>query len=76
MRSIRLIVGSLAEAVLEGKAIRRGGAVDEDVEYDEEEGGSYEFDDDASDDELLGESTRAALQKLRNTPLDLDEDED
>ncbi len=78
MRSIRLVVGALAEAVLEGKAIRKGGAIDEvdEVEDDSYDSG-HEFGEDASDDELLGESTRAALQKLRTSTLDLDdEDED
>jgi small subunit ribosomal protein S2 len=76
MRSIRLVVGALADAVLEGKAIRKGGAIDEHEDIEEAQEDGHEFDEDASDDELLGESTRAALQKLRSSKLDLDEEDE
>ena len=73
MRSIRLLVGAMAEAVLEGKAIRKGGAIDDNAGYEEEEAVVSDFDDDADDEELLGEST---LKKLRNTTIDFDDDDD
>lgn len=74
MRSIKLIIGALADAVLEGKAMRKGddeGMSEEAVQeidlskYDvaEEEGG---------DERYLGQST---LAKLRDTRLFEDEEE-
>lgn len=66
MRSIRLLVGAMADAVIEGKAIRSGGAVEEQVMQSAE---ISDFDDDAGDAALLGEST---LQKLRDSQLDFD----
>lgn len=75
MRSIRLMVGAMAEAVLEGKAIRKGGAID-DVAEEVVQMNVPEFDDDADDEALLGESTRAAMQRLRTSSLDLDGDDD
>jgi len=77
MRSIRLVVRSIADAILEGKAIRKGGAIDEDYEDDsDDDEDGYEYDDDASDEELLGESTLSALKRLANQKLDLDDDDD
>ena len=74
MRSIRLLVGAMADAVLEGKAIRKGGNIDEDLDDDEPASRVPDFDDDAGDEDLLGEST---LKKLRGASLDFDdEDED
>jgi small subunit ribosomal protein S2 len=72
MRSIRLLVGAMADAVLEGKAIRKGGDIDSDVEIDEPVSRAVDFDDDAEDEDLLGEST---LKKLRGSKLDFDDDE-
>ena len=37
MRSIRLLVGAMADAVLEGKAIRKGGAIDDSAGYEDED---------------------------------------
>jgi small subunit ribosomal protein S2 len=72
MRSIRLMVSVIADAVIEGKAIRGGGEIED--EFDEPGYGVPDFDDDADDEDLLGEST---LKKLRGTKLDFDEgDED
>jgi small subunit ribosomal protein S2 len=73
MRSIRLLVSALADAVIEGKAIRKGG----DTEETEEEtqaaaAAKYDFDDDAEDEQLLGAST---LSKLRGRKLDFEETE-
>lgn len=72
MRSIKLIVSALADAVLEGKAMRKG---EFDIEEDDdvEDGDVYEYDDDASDEDLLGAST---LRKLRDKRLSDDEEDD
>jgi small subunit ribosomal protein S2 len=72
MRAIRLVIGSVADAVLEGKAIRQGDFENED-DLEEEFEETYGYDDDASDEDLLGEST---LKKLRGSKLDFDEDDD
>ncbi len=73
MRSIRLLVGAMADAVLEGKAIRKGGNIDDGIEVDEPSASVPDFDDDAEDEDLLGEST---LKKLRGANLDFDDDDD
>lgn len=72
MRSIRLLVTTFADAVMEGKAIRKGD-IEEDYDEDEDASGAPDYDDDASDEELLGEST---LKKLKASKIDFDEDED
>jgi small subunit ribosomal protein S2 len=73
MRSIRLLVSALADAVIEGKAIRKGGDTEE-GETEDAAGAAakYDFDDDAEDEELLGAST---LSKLRGRKLDFEETE-
>ncbi|RMG78283.1 MAG: 30S ribosomal protein S2 [Chloroflexi bacterium] len=73
MRSIRLIVSTFADAILEGKAMRKGD--DEgDEEFVEENIDFGAYDDEDDDEALLGEST---LAKLRNKDIfDDDEDED
>jgi len=73
MRSIRLLVGALADAVIEGKAIRKGGDVDDIEEEEDTNTSRINFADDADDEDLLGEST---LRKLRGSKLDFDTDED
>lgn len=73
MRSIRLLVGAMAEAVLEGKAIRKGGAIDDDIDFDTEVQSSQDFGSEMDDDDLLGEAT---LKKLRDDQLDFDEDDE
>jgi len=70
MRSIRLLVGALADAVLEGQNIRQSSGYEDEDEnlftsaYDD---GDYE------DEDLLGEST---LAKLRDSKLFDDDDDD
>lgn len=71
MRSIRVLVSAMADAVQEGKAMRQSDLVDEDDDF-EEDAGYVDYDEDASDEDLLGEST---LRKLRNQRL-FDEDDD
>lgn len=72
MRSIRLLVGALADAVLEGLNIRQSAGEFED---DEEEFfiSAYDDDGDYDDEDLLGEST---LAKLRDSKLFDDDDDD
>jgi small subunit ribosomal protein S2 len=72
MRSIRLLVSALAEAVIEGKAIRKGGDTEETAEEVAAAGAvKYDFGDDAEDEDLLGAST---LSKLRGRKLDFEEE--
>lgn len=72
MRSIRLLVSALAEAVIEGKAIRKGGDTEEtETDATAAGGAKFDFDDDAEDEELLGAST---LSKLRGRKLDFEEE--
>lgn len=71
MRSIRLLVTTFADAVMEGKAIRKGDIEEEVVEDNSSNTPGY--DDDASDEELLGEST---LKKLKASKIDFDEEDD
>jgi small subunit ribosomal protein S2 len=64
MRSIRLLVSALADAVLEGKAMRKGADAGEDeVEVD---AAAVDYDDQTPDEDLMGPST---LRKLRDAKL-------
>jgi small subunit ribosomal protein S2 len=66
MRSIRLLVSALADAVLEGKAMRKG--ADSAEEEVEEEAAVVDYDDNTPDEELMGPSTMRKVldQKLLN----------
>ncbi len=68
MRSIRLLIGALADAVMEGHNLRQSDG----IEDDEAQQVTDVYDDDLSDEELLGEST---LAKLRDSSL-FDDGED
>jgi small subunit ribosomal protein S2 len=68
MRSIRLLVSAMADAVIEGKAIRGGGDVDGKAAII---ASIPDIEDDVPNEDLLGEST---LQKLRENQLDFDDD--
>lgn len=68
MRSIRLLIGALADAVMEGHNLRQSAG----IEDDEAQQVTDVYDDDLSDEELLGEST---LAKLRDSSL-FDDGED
>lgn len=68
MRSIRLLVGALADAVLEGYNLRQSAGEEEE---DENLFTSAYDDDDMDDEDLLGEST---LAKLRDSKLFEDDD--
>lgn len=65
MRAIKLLISAIADAVMEGRAMRKGELEGEDVDT-EDAYSDYEYDDDASDEELLGAST---LRNLRNQRL-------
>ncbi len=70
IRAIKLIVGKMADAALEGFAMRKE-SVDEE-EITDLDGYTYgSFDEDASDEDLLGAST---LAKLREAETDDSED--
>ncbi len=78
IRAIKLICSKMADAALEGQAKRRDTLVEEtqqdiiDLEryrYDED------FDDDASDEDLLGASTLAKLRRQAAASEDEDEDD-
>ena len=62
MRSIRLLVSALADAVLEGHNLRQSAGVEE----EEEEFFGDAYDEELTDEDLLGEST---LAKLRDSKL-------
>ena len=62
MRSIRLLVTALADAVLEGHNLRQSAGIEE----EEEQMFTDTYDDELGDEDLLGEST---LAKLRDSKL-------
>ena len=83
IRAIKLIVGKIADGVLEGKAIRGKEAEDEDVSFEpmpEEVSRFVDDDEEIEDEALLGESTLKHLgtsQKSKTSKRKLeDEDED
>ncbi len=67
MRSIRLLIGALADAVLEGHNLRQSAGEDE----EEEQFFPDAYDEEMADEDLLGEST---LAKLRDAKLFADEE--
>ncbi|MCA9970879.1 MAG: 30S ribosomal protein S2 [Anaerolineales bacterium] len=64
IRAIKLICSKMADAALEGAAMRKEGSFDEDVAELDRYRYDDSFDEDASDEDLLGAST---LAKLRDT---------
>lgn len=77
MRSIKLVVSAVADAIIEGKAMRQSedfeGAIDEDLDLSKYD---YDDDEDGDDERFLGAST---LKKLRDADLfdeNNEEDED
>ncbi|MEQ8672618.1 MAG: 30S ribosomal protein S2 [Aggregatilineales bacterium] len=72
MRSIKLMVSALADAIIEGKAMRKAEDFDEEIDG-ADSSFDYDDDDDASDEAYLGAST---LAKLRDAKLFEDDDED
>lgn len=83
MRSIQLIVSTLAEAVIEGYNMRSSYVEGEDGEVESMSQVDFSrYDMDADDDEdaddaaLLGKSTLASIEKLRQQELGDDDDDD
>jgi small subunit ribosomal protein S2 len=76
IRAIKLICSKMADAALEGQAVRRDTLI-EDTQQDVVDLERYryeeDFDDDASDEVLLGKST---LAKMRQAADDDDDDDD
>ncbi len=73
IRAIKLIVGKMADAALEGLAMRKE-VVDEE-EVTDLDGYTYgSFDEDASDEDLLGASTLAKLREVDADEPEEDED--
>lgn len=68
MRSIRLLIGALADAVIEGHNLRQSAG----IEDEEEQTFSDAYEEELADEDLLGEST---LAKLRDTKLFGEEEE-
>ncbi len=66
MRSIRLLIGALADAVMEGHNLRQSAGIEE----EEEQRFPDAYEEDLADEDLLGEST---LAKLRDAKLFADE---
>jgi small subunit ribosomal protein S2 len=73
VRAIKLMVGTLADAVIEGQMMRKGDGEDSDVTMETASYDMFDKDDEnASDEAYLGAST---LAKLRDANLFTDEDE-
>ncbi|MCP4421478.1 MAG: 30S ribosomal protein S2 [Chloroflexi bacterium] len=70
IRAIKLIVGKMADAAIEGKAIRQE-TVEEEVTDVDSYGSSFDGMDDVEDEVLLGEST---LAKMREAAADVVEE--
>jgi small subunit ribosomal protein S2 len=75
MRSIKLLISAFADAVLEGRAMRKGGADEDAPAVEEIDISEYADIEDEDDDRLLGASTRAAIAKLRDANLFGDDEE-
>jgi small subunit ribosomal protein S2 len=72
VRAIKLIVGAFADAVLEGKAMRKGEGDSDEPMVDSGSTYFYDKDQEENDEAYLGAST---LAKLRDTKLFEDEEE-
>lgn len=62
VRAIKLVVGALADAAIEGKGMRKADDFEEEVAADELDLSQYANQDDASDEAYLGASTLAKLK--------------
>lgn len=74
IRAIKLITSKLADAALEGRAMREEALVEEIAEYGEDQDydGYDDYDDELSDEDLLGAAT---LAKIREAEEVVDEEE-
>lgn len=75
MRSINLLVGLFASAVIEGQMLRKSEAEDDDDTVDEIDLSKY-ADEDLTDEDLLGESTLRTLRDSRLFEEGDDDDDD
>ena len=73
IRAIKLIIGKMADAVIEGKAMRKEEIVEEEAAL--EAGRSMGEEPELSDEELLGEATLAKLSAQARGLVDIDETE-
>jgi small subunit ribosomal protein S2 len=77
MRSIKLLVSALADAVLEGRAIRASDAeMDDEEMMDEIDLSAYDDEEDEDEERYLGASTLAKLRETKLFEDDEEEDED
>ncbi|GAB4275749.1 MAG: 30S ribosomal protein S2 [Candidatus Promineifilaceae bacterium] len=76
IRAIKLLVGKMADAALEGIAMRKEtGAEELEEGLDEETYGSYDGTEEIDDEALLGASTLAKIREAEDDEDDFDEDE-
>jgi small subunit ribosomal protein S2 len=75
VRAIKLLVGALADAVIEGRGMRKADDVDEEVLADDIDLSQYANTDDDSDEAYLGASTLAKLKSANLFDEDSDEEE-
>ncbi len=75
MRSINLLVGLFASAVIEGQMLRKSDTEDDDDTVDEIDLSKY-ADEDLTDEDLLGESTLRTLRDARLFEEGNDDDDD
>jgi small subunit ribosomal protein S2 len=75
IRAIKLIVGKMADAAIEGTAVRMEN-VDEEITDVDGYGGSFDGMEDEEDEVLLGESTLAKMREAASDDDDTDEDDD
>ncbi|MCL4803009.1 MAG: 30S ribosomal protein S2 [Anaerolineae bacterium] len=74
IRAIKLLVGKMADAALEGIAMRKDSVQEEVTDFDRYRYESFDGMEDAEDELLLGASTLAKLRE--KTPVVSDDDED
>lgn len=70
VRAIKLIISAMADAVLEGQAMRKSDDVEEEIE-EVSDFSAYDYEDEEGDEQYLGAST---LAKLRDSKLFADEE--
>lgn len=76
IRAIKLLVGKMADAALEGIAMRKEtGAEELEEGYDEETYGSYDGTEEVDDEALLGASTLAKIREAEEDEDDFEGDE-
>lgn len=78
IRAIKLISGKMADAALEGLAMRKEALADEAAQYDEYDEAYRDFDDtdEMDDEQLLGEATLAKIREAEMLLATEDKDED